>query len=52
MLSAFSCLYRFIICPAEEKKKNRRGQIIHYALRQDTAVSGRYHRVLFLFTSA
>ena len=52
MLSAFSCLYRFIICPAAEKKKNRRGQIIHYALRQDTAVSGRYRCVLLLFPSA
>ena len=52
MLSAFSCLYRFIILPGGRKEKNRCGQIIHYALRQDTAVSGRYHRVLFLFPSA
>ena len=50
MLSAFSCLYSFIICPAAEKKK-RRGQIIHHALRKDTAVSGRYRRVRFIITN-
>ena len=31
MLSAFSCLYRLIICPAAEKKKTAAGQTAFYA---------------------
>ena len=51
MLSAFH-VYIALLSARRQKRKNRRGQIIHYALRKDTAVSGRYRRVLFLFPSA